>query len=252
MPHVPLFVSEKFKGKTENGLFGDVVSEIDWGMGEILAALQRNGLDEKTLVIFSSDNGPWLSYGNHAGSAGPLREGKGTMFEGGVRVPTVMRWPGKIPAGTVCDEMASTIDVLPTIAHLIGAELPAHPIDGRNIWPLLAGESGAMNPREAHYYYWGNELQAIRSGDWKLHFPHDYRSLTGTPGKDGQPDGYSNARIGRSLFNLKDDIGETTDVKERYPDVVQRLESLAEKARKELGDKNLKGSGFREPGQWKE
>ena len=114
----------------------------------------------------------------------------------------------------------------------------------------MAGEPGARNPREAHYFYWGNELQAIRFGDWKLHFPHEYRSLTGTPGKDGLPAGYSQASIGLSLFNLRDDIGETTDVKERYPDVVQRLQTLAAKARDGLGDKDHKGTGYREPGQW--
>ena len=158
MPHVPLFVSDKFKAKTERGLFGDVISEIDWSAGEIVKALRENGLIENTLVIFTSDNGPWLSYGDHAGSAEPLREGKGTAWEGGVRVPCIMSWPGKIPANTVSSEPAMTIDILPTVAELIDAELPEHPIDGENIWPLIAGEPGAKSPHEAYLFYYANNV----------------------------------------------------------------------------------------------
>jgi arylsulfatase A len=251
MPHVPLFVSEKFKGKSEQGLYGDVIMEIDWSVGEILKALKTHGIDERTLVIFTSDNGPWLSYGNHAGSAGPLREGKGTTWDGGDRVPCIMRWPGKIPAGSVCTELAATIDILPTVAHLIGGELPEHPIDGKNIWPLMSGEPGAKSPHEFYLFYWGRELQAIRSGDWKLHFPHTYRSLTGEPGRDGRPAGYSQGRTDLALFNLKEDVGETTDVKDQHPDVVARLKKLADQAREELGDsaRQIQGSGVRSPGR---
>src|SRR5438876_6911237 len=162
MPHVPLHVSDKFKGTTERGLFGDVIAEIDWSVGQILGALKQHGLDEKTLVLFSSDNGPWLSYGNHAGSAGPLREGKATSWDGGTRVPCLARWPGKIPAGTVCREPAMTLDLLPTLAQLAGAPLPKHKIDGLDIWPLLAGQPGAKNPHEAYYFYWSRELQGVR------------------------------------------------------------------------------------------
>src|SRR5262249_38123952 len=177
MPHVPLHVSDKFRGKSQSGLYGDVVEELDWSAGEILSALKKHNLDEKTLVIFSSDNGPWLSYGEHAGSAGPLREGKATAWEGGVREPCIMRWPGKIPVGTVCRELASTIDVLPTVAKLAGADLPPLPIDGKDISPLMFGAAGAKTPHEAYYYYWNRHLQAVRSGKWKLHFPHNYVSL---------------------------------------------------------------------------
>ena len=140
MPHVPLFVSDRFKGKTGGGLYGDVIAEIDWSVGQILEAVKRMGLDDNTLVIFTSDNGPWLSYGNHGGSPGPFREGKGTAFEGGVRVPFVARWPGRIPAGaSVTDVPAMTIDLLPTLARLAGAAAPSERvIDGRDIWPLLA------------------------------------------------------------------------------------------------------------------
>lgn len=254
MPHVPLFVSEKFKGKSEQGLYGDVIMEIDWSVGEILKTLRERGIDERTLVIFTSDNGPWLSYGNHAGSSGPLREGKGTTWDGGDRVPCIMRWPGQIPAGSVCHELAATIDLLPTIAHLIGGELPEHPIDGQNIWPLMSGEPGAKTPHESYLFYWGRELQAIRSGDWKLHFPHTYRSLTGEPGRDGRPAGYSQAKTDLALFNLKEDVGETTDLQDHHPDVVARLKQLADQARKELGDsaRQIQGSGVRSPGRFQE
>ncbi|MEZ6064368.1 MAG: sulfatase [Planctomycetaceae bacterium] len=239
MPHVPLFVSDKFAGKSEQGAFGDVISEIDWSVGEITAALEQHGLLENTLMIFTSDNGPWLSYGNHAGSAGPLREGKGTTWEGGVREPCIMRWPGRIPAGTTCDEVAATIDLLPTIAGIIGAKLPDHPIDGLDIWPLIAGTEGATSPHEAYLYYWGNELQAIRSGDWKLHFPHSYRSLTAEPGRDGKPAGYTEGHTEQALYNLREDIGEQSNVAAEHPEQVQRLEALAEAARAELGDSRL-------------
>src|ERR1051325_3432810 len=136
MPHVPLHVSERFRGKSAQGLYGDVIEEIDWSVGEILATLRRLGLDENTLVIFTSDNGPWLSYGNHAGSAGRLREGKGTTWEGGTREPSLMRWPAHFPATWVSDQMLMTIDLFPTIASLIGAKPPAPKIDGIDVWPI--------------------------------------------------------------------------------------------------------------------
>ncbi len=250
MPHVPLHVSDKFAGKTERGLFGDVIEEIDWSVDQILDSLKRNGLEEKTLVIFTSDNGPWLSYGDHAGSAEPLREGKGTTFDGGQREPCLMRWPGKIPAGTVCREPAMTIDILPTIAHLAGATVPEG-IDGKDIWPLISGQLGAKSPHEALLFYWGRELQAIRSGRWKLHFPHEYRSLKGEPGSGGLPGPYIQRKIGPELFDLEADPGESKDVASEHPDLVRRLESLAEQARADLGDSATKqpGSGVRPPGR---
>jgi len=239
MVHVPIFVSDKFKGKSGAGLFGDVVMELDWSVGQVLEALERNGIDEKTLVVFTSDNGPWLTYGNHAGSAGPLREGKGTMFEGGYREPCVMRWPGKIPAATRCEELATTMDLLPTIAKLIGGKPPAdHPIDGKDIWPLMIGKAEAISPHEAFYCYYGRELRAIRDRRWKLHFPHRYRTLAGKePGRDGHSVPYEHPTIGKELFDLHNDVGETTDVADKYPEIVARLEQQAEKARVALGDK---------------
>ncbi|MFW6162022.1 MAG: sulfatase [Planctomycetota bacterium] len=254
MPHVPLHVSAKFKGKSARGLYGDVIMEIDWCVGQILARLEQHGLDENTLVIFTSDNGPWLAYGDHAGRALPLREGKGTTWDGGVREPTVMRWPGKIPAGKTCREPVMTIDILPTVAHLVGAKLPDHKIDGKNIWPLMAGQPGAKSPHDALYFYWGRHLQALRSGRWKLHFPHRYRTLAGRPGgKGGIPARYEQGKTGLALYDLHQDIGETTNVADQHPDVVQRLKALADAMRADLGDSATKrrGTGVRPPGRLK-
>jgi arylsulfatase A-like enzyme len=251
MPHVPLFVSDKFKGKTERGLFGDVISEIDWSVGQILDALKTSSVDEQTLVLFSSDNGPWLSYGNHAGSAGPLREGKGTTWDGGHLEPTVARWPGKIPAGRVCREMCGTIDVLPTFAKLAGATAPQDRIiDGLDIWPLLSGAEGAKTPHDRFYYYWNFGLEAVRSGPWKLHLPHSYQHLV-TAGKDGQPGKYEPVKTEVALYNLVEDVGEKTDLAAVNPQVVQRLLSIAEEARADLGDSltDRPGKNRRPPGR---
>lgn len=239
MPHVPLAVSGKFAGKSPRGTFGDVISEVDWSVGQVLETLDRLGLAENTLVVFASDNGPWLSYGNHAGSAGFLREGKGTTFDGGVRVPCLVRFPGHAPAGAVCREPAMTIDWLPTIAGLAGAEVPAdRPIDGRDIWPLVSapGNAHVASPHEALFFYWGQDLQAVRSGRWKLHLPHDYRTLTGPAGADGKPGQYAQARIELALFDLETDPGETNDVASQHPDIVERLMPYVEQARDDLGD----------------
>lgn len=250
MVHVPLYVSDKFRGKSERGLFGDVMMEIDWSVGQILNTLRKHQLEENTLVIFTSDNGPWLSYGDHCGSAGPLREGKGTMFEGGCRESCVMWWPGTVPAGTTCSEPAMTIDLLPTITELIGASLPEHPIDGRSIRSLITGEDGATSPHEAYYFYYRKQLQAIRSGRWKLHFPHGYRTMAGRPGGTGGiPTKYSQAKIGLELFDLQSDIGETTDVGADHPDVVERLSDLADAMRQRLGDIGQPGEEARPAGR---
>ncbi len=250
MVHVPLYVSDKFRGKSDRGLFGDVVMELDWSVGQIIGALRRHGLEEHTLVMFTSDNGPWLNYGDHAGSAGNLREGKGTMFEGGCREPTVMWWPGRIPAGTVCKTPAMTIDVLPTVARLIGASLPEHTIDGKDIWPLIAGEPGAASPHQAYCFYYGRQLQAMRWGKWKLHFPHGYRTLGGRKGgTGGKPVNYGQAKIGLALFDLETDVGETQNVAAENPDVVAAIQALAEAARTELGDGKQKGAGVRPAGR---
>jgi arylsulfatase len=250
MPHVPLFVSDKHKGKSGQGLYGDVIEEIDWSVGQVLDAVRRAGLDGNTLVIFTSDNGPWISYGNHGGSPGGLREGKGTAFEGGTRVPFIARWPGRIPKGTAAALPAMTIDMLPTLAGLAGATLSSERIlDGRDIWPLLAGTRNARAPHDALYFYWGTELHAIRSGKWKLHLPHPYQSLE-RPGADGAPGAFVRKQIELSLFDLEADPGEQTNVADRHPDVVKDLQAIVERARDDLGDsltgrtgKNVRAAG---------
>ncbi len=253
MPHVPLYVSDKFAGKSERGLYGDVIMEIDWSVGQILETLERLGLDENTLVIFTSDNGPWLSYGTHGGSALPLREGKGTTFDGGFRVPCIMRWPARIPPGTVCNELAATIDILPTLAEILDVALPEDRIiDGKSILPLIEGRPGAKSPHEFYALYHGRELQAIRSGRWKLHFPHAYRTLAGREGRDdGFPVPYSTARTGLELYDMDNDVGETEDVAEQHPEIVARLKGYAEQMRDDLGDSatKRKGRNLRAPGR---
>ena len=254
MVHVPLHVSDKFRGKSSRGLFGDVVMEIDWSVGQIVETLRKHKLDKNTLVIFTSDNGPWLCYGDHAGSAGPLREGKGTMFDGGCREPTLMWWPGRIPAGTVCKTPAMTIDLLPTFAHLIGAKLPDHPIDGKNIWPLLAGQAGAQSPHEAYYFYWGRHLHAVRMGKWKLHFPHEYPTLAGRRGgTGGKPVPYETGRIKLALFDVEKDPGETKDVADQHPEVVAKMKVLADRMRRSWGtrQRGRKARGYGNQAVWK-
>ncbi len=253
MVHVPLFVSPEFEGKSGKGLFADVLMEVDWSVGQIVKTLRDSGLEENTLIIFTSDNGPWLSYGNHAGSAQPLREGKGTMFDGGCRVPCIMKWPARIPRGSVCSEPCMTIDVLPTVAEMIGAALPSHPIDGKSILPLMTGDESRKSPHDVLAFYWGNQLHAVRSGKWKLHFSHDYRTLNGRPGgTDGMPAKYDNAQMEQSLFNLETDPAESQNVADENPAVVAELSELAEKIRADLGDGARKGSGVRPVGRLSE
>jgi arylsulfatase len=251
MPHVPLGVSEKFKGKSEQGLYGDVMMEIDWSVNQILKALDDNNLADNTLVIFTSDNGPWLNFGNHAGSTGGLREGKGTSFEGGQRVPCIMRWPGVIPPGTVCNKLASTLDIFSTIAAITDSPLPNQKIDGVSILPLLQGNLDSNPRNEFYYYYRRNSLEAVRKGFWKLVFPHPHRSYKNVlPGNDGWPGPYQTDTATYSLYDLRRDPGEAYDVKDLYPEVVADLEILAEKPREDLGDdlQQRKGSNIRESG----
>jgi arylsulfatase len=253
MPHVPLYVSDKFQGKSKQGLYGDVIMEIDWGIGEILKALKQHGLDDNTLVIFTSDNGPWLSYGEHSGSAGSLREGKGTSWEGGTRVPLIARWPGRIPAGKVQEQPAMTIDLLPTFATLAGAPLPPLRIDGLDIWPLLACEKGARSPHPVYFtWYANNQLQAVRSGHWKLILPHHYRTLDNRPGgKDGIPAKYGAREVTEpELYNLESDPGESNNIAADNPAILRRLLAFAEQARGELGDSltRRQGTGVRPAG----
>ncbi len=241
MVHVPLHVSEKFRGKSGHGLYGDACQEVDWSVGEVLGTLRRLHLEQKTLVIYTSDNGPWLSYGDHAGSAGPLREGKGTQWEGGTREPCLMWWPGTLPAATATDTMLMTIDLFPTLAHLLDAKLPPHPIDGLDVWPIIAGTPGAANPHPGYaFYYEENQLQAVTGGDgrWKLQFPHTYRTLGGRPGgHGGVPAKYEQRQVEHNeLYDLQSDVGEAHDCAAEHPEVVAQLEAYAETVRADLGD----------------
>ena len=252
-PHVPLFVSEKFKGKSRNGLYGDVMMEIDWSVGQILETIKELGLDENTLVIFTSDNGPWLSYGNHAGSSGFFREGKGTAWEGGQREPFIARYPGKIQPSLKVQTPMYAMDILPTVAKLTNAKLGHLKIDGKDSWKILTGET-TESPHEAFYYYYKtNELHAIRSGDWKLVFPHNYRTMFGqTLGRDGIPGHYNHVDLEKvELYNLKNDPSESKNVYKHNLNVVANMEVLAKTAREDLGDNllEIKGKGSRKAGK---
>ncbi|HUT24070.1 MAG TPA: sulfatase [Sumerlaeia bacterium] len=223
MPHVPIFASERFKGKSERGLYGDVIEEIDWSVGEILNTLRANDLAESTLVIFTSDNGPWLGMGKNGGSALPLRGGKSSAFEGGHREPCIMWWPGKIPPGAVCSEMATTMDFLPTTAKLIGAQLPRNrAIDGKDIRDLMFGKPGAKTPYEIFCFYGGDRLRAVRSGPWKLHL-----GTQGDPKKKQEP-------TPPRLYNLDRDVREQCDLAAERPDIVERLSAMAKEFDDEL------------------
>jgi len=254
MPHVPLFVSKEFEGHSGKGLYGDVVEEIDAGVGMILNVLEELDLAEDTLVIFTSDNGPWLSYGDHAGSTGGFREGKGTVFEGGVREPMVARWPRGIPAGTMVEETCMTIDLLPTIAAFTGATLPPHALDGRDLSSLLTGEADGLAP-EHPYFYWyrSNELHAMRRGSWKMHFPHGYRSMQGRElGSGGMPGDYDySVKTGLELYDLQADPTESRDLAAEYPQVVAQMQEQADVMRKRLGDRleEIEGTENRAPGR---
>ncbi len=252
-PHVPLFVSNKFKGKSKRGLYGDVIMEIDWSVGEILKRLKKHNLEENTIVIFTSDNGPWLAYGDHSGSALPLREGKGTALEGGQREPCIIRYPGKIEAGSTVHSPAMTIDILPTLAAITGSSLPEKQIDGKNIWSVLTGQT-SQSPHEAYFFYYRiNELHGVRYGDWKLYFPHRYRSLNGRAGgKNGLPTDYEQLSFDDiALYNLVDDISEKNNVAKNHPDIVAKISTLATQMRHRLGDKLLHQNGVenRPPGK---
>ncbi len=247
MVHVPLGVSEKFKGKSGWSLYADVVQEVDWSVGQILQTLQELDLDKNTLVIFTSDNGPWQNFGNHAGSTAGLREGKGTSFEGGVRVPCIMRWPGKIPAGKVCNKLSATLDLFPTLSAISGGSTSALPIDGVDLWPLLSGKSNIAPRTHFWYYYDRNSLQAVRDRRWKLVFPHAHRSYRLLPGNDRFAGPTATDTTGLALYDLFRDPGERYDVKDLYPEVVQELSRIGDKARAELGDDltQTKGKGLR-------
>jgi arylsulfatase A-like enzyme len=226
--HTPIWPGAAFAGKSQNGRFGDWVEEVDWSVGQVLDALRSQGLAKDTLVVFTSDNGPWLIKGTDGGSAGPLRGGKGSTWEGGVRVPTLAWWPGRVPAGSVNDAVAATIDLLPTFVSLAGGTVPATPvIDGRDITPILLGQS-KESAREAHYYFASYDLQAVRQGRWKLAL---------SPQSDGLGKNAAKTAPGLRLYDLDAEIGEQTDVAAQHPEVVAKLKALADKMEAEIGGK---------------
>jgi arylsulfatase A-like enzyme len=232
MPHTPLAASREFRGKSNRGAYGDAVAEIDWSVGRILGQLRELGLDEGTLVLFTSDNGPWLHRGENGGLATPLRGGKGSTYEGGVRVPCVMWQPGTVPPGTVCEEIATTMDVLPTFAAMAGAVLPTdRTIDGHNITPLVIGQPDAVTPYEYLLYYFGNELHGVRSGRWKLRTRNHLRNEN-----IYRYDAPRDVFLPAALYDLHRDPGEQKSVLKNHPQIVERLEGYLQAARADLGD----------------
>ena len=243
--HVPLHPGGKFKGKSANGPYGDWVEEVDWCVGRVMDTVQELGISGRTLIVFSSDNGPWLTQGTNAGNAGPLRGGKGGTYEGGVREPTLAWWPGKVAAGSVCDAVAANFDLLPTFVKLAGGTMPSdHKIDGKDISQLLLGQT-SESPHEAHFYFASTALQAVRSGAWKLAITPQYE------GKGHYSE--NEAGLGKSftprLYNLDEDVGETTDVAAKHPDVVTRLLGFIAEMEADLGANKRNGPGVREPGR---
>jgi len=245
MPHVPINASPAFRGKSKQGLYGDVIQEIDASVGRILKTIKENGLDNNTLVIFTSDNGPWINYGNHAGSTGGLREGKGTSFEGGQRVPGIIRWKGTIQPNIVNNQLASTIDLFPTIAAITKTSLPNKKIDGVSILPILQGDKNATPRKTFLYYYRKNSLEAVRIDNWKLVFAHPSRSyLNQLPGMNGYPGkAPEDVAMPLALYDLSRDPAENYDIKDMHPDIVKKLQALAEEARADLGDDLQKRTG---------
>jgi arylsulfatase len=252
MQRVKIEAAKKFLENSSRKI-NDVMMEIDWSVGEILKTLTANKLDKNTLVIFTSDNGPWLNFGNHAGSTGGLREGKGTSFEGGHRVPCIMRWPDKIAAGQISNSLSSTIDIFPTIADLLQLKKPETKIDGISLAPILSGDLQARPRKEFLYYYRRNSLEAVRKDDWKLVLTHPGRTYENfAPGKDGFSGPVNeNSTIHQGLYDLRRDPGERYDVQLQYPEIVKELLALADQAREDLGDdiNSIEGKNRREPGK---
>ena len=223
MPHVPLFCSDDFIGKSGKGIYGDVILELDWSVGEITSTLKDNRLDKNTIVIFTSDNGPWISYGNHAGKT-PFREAKGTSFDGGIRSACIIKYPLQIEPNTISTKTFFSIDILPTLCHLTGVQFPENEIDGINVWDLIRDRPEAENPHEYYAFSTGSRFEGIISGDghWKLHLPHSYRTLV-EAGSDGAPGIYRQDSVPASLFNMNEDPFETDDLMDEYPEVARKM-----------------------------
>ena len=254
MPHVPLFVSDDFKGKSEQGLYGDVMMEIDWSIGTIFDTLKELKLDDNTVIVVTSDNGPWLNYGNHAGNTAGLREGKGVSFEGGQRVPCIVYWKGHTPEGGICHQMVSGIDLLATFADIADAPMPPLKTDGVSLVPYLNGDYSKNLRTHFAYYYRANDLEAVTDGHYKLIYPHKHRTYEGfEPGNDGKPGKVDewHQLTDTLLYDLRRDPGERYNIIRQYPEVVKRLNQYADSVKADLGD-NLSrtaGKGCRQPGQ---
>jgi arylsulfatase A-like enzyme len=237
--HVPLHPGKEFRGKSSNGTYGDWVEEGDASAGRVLDLLRNLKIDGNTLVVFTSDNGPWLIQGNNGGEAGPLRDGKGSTYEGGMREPTIAWWPGHIAPGSSCDAVTGNIDLLPTLVKLASGTVPTrHKIDGGDIAPILLGKS-TTSPREAHYYFNGGRLEAVRIGKWKL-------AVSRQAEHTGKPTKPETGPFTPKLYDLEADIGETTNVAADHPDIVKRLQQFAAKMDADLGA-NRRGPGVRPP-----
>jgi arylsulfatase A-like enzyme len=272
MPHVPIFPGKDYTDRTGKGRYADVVAELDDAVGQVLQALEDAAVADNTMVMFFSDNGPFLSYGDHAGNAGPLREGKLTTYEGGLRVPCIIRWPGKMPRNAVNSQPWMALDLLPTLAAEFGQALPTErKIDGQDVRNTWQGK----HSERALTFYAGEELQAIRQGQWKLHFPHPYLTVNGPPGTGGKPANFANMKPEKieksgidgiasrhgyrveqqalALYDISSDPGEKVNLAEQHPDVVTRLSQAAEAVRRDIGDKlsGTQGTGCRPVGEVK-
>ena len=252
MPHTPLGASKDFKGKSPRGLYGDAVQEVDWSVGQVVAKVKELGLEDNTFFVYFSDNGPWLIRGEEGGSATPLRNGKGSTYDGGIRTPCIMKWAGKIPAGTTCREVASNMDLLPTFVSLAGADLPTTPtIDGKDITELVKNPEHAKSPHKHFYYYFGNQYHGVRSGVWKLRVENNMRNEN-VYRRDPDEE-LLKVKMPPALYNLALDPGEQKNLIKDHPKITKRLQRYSDEARKDMGDsltgvegKNLRPIGLRD------
>jgi arylsulfatase A-like enzyme len=240
--HIPIFVRDEIKGKSGGSLYQDVIYDFDLQMARIMKALRDTGIEQDTLIIFTSDNGPWTVWGDHAGSAGDMRGFKMTTFEGGIRVFAAMHWPAGFNTGVTVTSPVMTIDILPTIAEIIGAKPSGERLDGESLVSLIESEKPAKAEPRALYNYYLGELESMRYGKWKLHLPHDVRTVTRV-GNAGFRGDYGNGQIDWSLYDLDADPGESVNLIDRHPEIVEKLKKMAaafssdlEAGKKPMGD----------------
>ena len=243
MPHTPLFVSERFAGKSERGLYGDVIAEIDWSAGEILQAIKSAGIDDRTIVLFTSDNGPWLIFGDHGGSAGSLDGGKKQILEGGMRVPMIVRQPGRVPAGEVVDEMVTALDLTPTLLAMAGETSSPEGLDGRDLSALLLGQDGGVPASKPFFYFWEREPRAVRFGRWKLQLAHVDNQAPDPAriGNGGERGKVRSVRRPEALYDLRTDPEEARDLASQFPDKVNELKARLATFKQELNRSTVRG-----------